>query len=428
MRRSLVSSIVAAAGLSACVNGPLDPVELIANDVVIDAEHPELSRMPDGSVAQRYIVVLRNDLFLEGYAPGIVSQLVVENDIRVERVYQHALGGFAATLTKDQRATLETRLDVAFVVPDMPVSLVDNGGGNDPGTQGRPGTSTPPATDWGATDVVGASWATSGGGATVVVSVLDTGMDSNHVSLPAAAGCLGDFTDEATGICEDKQGHGTHVTGTIAAIDTTTPAGNRIRGLAPNATLLPGRVLNTAGSGSYAGIAAGIDAARAAGSDVINMSLGGPVNGSLEATDPLCIAITNAANAGTLTVVAAGNEGRDASSSSPARCDDALTVGAYDVNGKLASFTNYGADVDVNAPGVDIASTTFDGAYGYKSGTSMASPHAAAVAALYLQDNPTATVAQARAGIVANSASRGAPLKYNNKIISSAPKLDGRAY
>ena len=157
------------------------------------------------------------------------------------------------------------------------------------------------------------------------------------------------------------------------------------------------------------------------------MSLGGAASG-LESADVLCTAITNAANAGTLSVVAGGNEARDAEGYSPSRCNDALAVGSYDVNGKLSSFTNFGAGIGINAPGSDIASTTFDGLYGYKSGTSMASPHAAAVAALFLQDNPTATPAQAKAGIIANSTDRGAPLKYNNKITSSAPKLDGRDY
>lgn len=428
-RASLVSSVVAAAGLSACVNGPIDPIELIATDVAIDAEQPELSRLPDGSLAQRYIVVLRNDLLLEGYAPGIISELVVDNDIRVERVYQHALGGFAATLSADQLATLRARPDVDFVVPDTRVDAIDNGGGNDPDIQARPGSSAPPASDWGATDVMGAAWATSGGGSGITVSVLDTGVDSDHAGLPAAAACLGDFTSENTGSCEDAHGHGTHVTGTIAMFDFTTQSGNRVRGLAPNVTLKPARVLNTSGSGSNSGIAAAIDAAASAEAnvDVINMSLGGQSFQS-EETDALCVAINNAAAAGTLSVVAAGNEGRDAAGYSPSHCSQALTVGSYDVNGKMSSFSNWGSVVDVNAPGSDIASANMGGGYVYMSGTSMASPHAAAVAALYLQDNPGASPAAAITGIVGNSTDRGAPTAYNKRITSTKPKLDGRDY
>ncbi len=257
----------------------------------------------------------------------------------------------------------------------------------------------------------------------MTVAVLDTGIDTNHASLPVAA-CLGDFTTTPAGAsCEDGNGHGTHVAGTIAALPST---GHR--GVAPNVSLSAAKVLNAAGSGSTSGIAAAIDAAAGAGIDVINLSLGGPTNGLPESTDALCIAITNAAAAGTIAVVAAGNDGRDAAGFSPARCDNALTVGAYDATGKLASFTNYGPDIDINAPGVSIYSTTFDGAFGSKNGTSMASPHAAAVAALYAAANPGSTAAQIAAGVVANSLDRGAPLKYSKQIVSTKPKLDGRDY
>jgi subtilisin family serine protease len=430
MRRvSLVSSVVAAAGLSACANGPIDPVDLIATDIKMDAEHPEMSRLPDGSIAQRYIVVLRNDLHLEGFAPGIISELVVDNDIRMERFYQHALGGFAATLTANQLATLQARPDVDFVVPDTRMEAINNGNGNDPELQGRPTAAAPPATDWNVTDVMGAAWATSGGGLGITVSVLDTGVDGAHTGLPTAAGCLGDFTEEATGSCQDHHGHGTHVTGTIAMDDYTTPtAGNRIRGIARDVTLLPGRVLDSSGSGLNSGIIAAVDAADAAGSDVINMSLGGQ-SFQTEATDALCVAINNAAAGGTLTVVAAGNEGRDAAGYSPAHCSQALTVGSYDSNGKLSSFSNWGSVVDINAPGSDIVSAELGtNWYVYMSGTSMASPHAAAVAALYLQDHAGSSVADAIAGIVTLSSDRPAPTAYNKRISSTKPKLDGRDY
>ena len=158
------------------------------------------------------------------------------------------------------------------------------------------------------------------------------------------------------------------------------------------------------------------------------MSLGGPTNGSSEATDVLCIAITNGKAAGMVTAVAAGNDGRDVTQFSPARCDDAITVGSYDSNGRLSYFTNFGTGVDINAPGSGIYSTTFDGGFALKSGTSMASPHAAAVAALFIVANPGSTPDQIAAGLVANSVDRGAPVKYSNKITSTAPKLDGRDY
>lgn len=431
--RSLLSGLASAVALMCtygCSNGPIDPIELIATDIVPDAERPELSRLADGTVAQRYIVILRNELLIDGSAPGVISELALAHDVRMERVYTTALSGFAAALSDTQRAALEARPDVEAVVADARVAAIDAPGEPD-ASAGRPAPAPAPtpASDWALVDLFGTiDWATrafltSDGGTGATVAVLDTGIDTDHPSLPSA-GCIGDFTTTPVGSsCEDGNGHGTHVAGTITAFAST---GHR--GVAPNVTLSSAKVLNAAGSGSTAGIAAAIDAAAAAGIDVLNLSLGGATNGSAEATDPLCIAITNAAALGTLSVVAAGNDGRDAAGFSPARCDNALTVGAYDSAGKLASFTNYGADVDVNAPGVSIYSTTFDGAFGRKNGTSMASPHAAAVAALYAAAHPGSSAAAVAAGVIADSSDRPAPLKYSNKITSTKTKLDARDY
>ena len=426
MRASSFVLCSMACTLTGCMNGPIDPIELLATDIVPDLEHPELSRLPDGTLAQRYIVILRSDLLADGYAPSVITDVVLAHDVRMERVYRTALAGFAAALTAEQRVVLEGHPDIEAVVPDARVDAIIEGKEH---AAARPAPASPasPSSEWALVDVLGAGWATTvgaaNGGAGVTVAVLDTGIDTNHASLPVAA-CLGDFTTTPAGAsCEDGNGHGTHVAGTIAALPST---GHR--GVAPNVSLSAAKVLNAAGSGSTSGIAAAIDAAARAGIDVVNLSLGGPTNGLPESTDALCIAITNAAAAGTIAVVAAGNDGRDAAGFSPARCDNALTVGAYDATGKLASFTNYGPDIDINAPGVSIYSTTFDGAFGSKNGTSMASPHAAAVAALYAAANPGSTAAQIAAGVVANSLDRGAPLKYSKQIVSTKPKLDGRDY
>jgi len=402
----------------ACANAGSAPLDFLDEGIIPDAERPELSILSDGSVAQRYIVQVRPDLFVDGFLSDVVVNLASRHDLHLERFYDAVYGGFAVALRDDEVAALRAHPEVASIVKDTPAYAVKGPPGPPPPPP------PPPAADWAIKDVLGADFATrenqqTGVGALVVV--LDSGVDSDHVDLPAVA-CLGDFTN-TTGDCEDGNGHGTHVSGTISA------QGVAHRGVAPAVSLAAGKVLNASGSGSIAGIIAGINAAAADGYDVINMSLGAQAFGP-ESQDPLCAAITDATTLGTLSVVAAGNNGANAANFTPSRCDNALTVAAYDVTGKLASFTNTGSDVDLAAPGVAISSTTMDGAYGVKSGTSMAAPHVAAVAALFIASNPGATPASTKAGVIANSLNRGAPTAYSKKITVAATvyKVDGSAY
>jgi subtilisin family serine protease len=207
-------------------------------------------------------------------------------------------------------------------------------------------------------------------GAGVSVYVIDTGLQSNH---PDFGGRARNVYDTFGGNGEDCQGHGTHVGGTI---------GGATYGVAKSAQLRGVKVLNCSGSGSTSGIIAAVDWVRrnAAKPAVANMSLGGGYSGSLNT------AVTNLVNSGVFVAVAAGNEGQNACNVSPASASGTYTVAA-DKTDTRASFSNYGACVDGYAPGVAIKSAWLTSGTNTISGTSMASPHVAGVAALYKSRN-----------------------------------------
>jgi subtilisin family serine protease len=206
--------------------------------------------------------------------------------------------------------------------------------------------------------------------------VIDTGIDLEHADLNVDKDSgFSAFLNRKTGAQEmgDQNGHGTHVAGTIAAIDNTIGS----LGVAQGATVVPVRVLDRRGSGTISGVIAGVDhvAANAQEGDCANMSLGGGASQSLD------IAVSAAASKGILFAVAAGNDGRDASYYSPARVNAPYvwTISAVDSTGKMPSWSNYGLPVDYAAPGVGIYSLWKDGDTNTISGTSMATPHACAV-------------------------------------------------
>lgn len=218
-------------------------------------------------------------------------------------------------------------------------------------------------------------WATSTG-AGVVIAILDTGVNCAHEDLRGH--CTGDA---------DDHGHGTHVAGIAAAT-----AGNGLggAGVAPSASILSIKVLDSRGSGSFSTIAAGLTRAADVGAGVANMSLG--CVGSAQCDSQMMReAVAYAQGRGTVVVAAAGNHGSDAPSY-PAVY--ALSVAATDQADRLASFSAYGDWVDVSAPGVGILSTYRDGTYGQMSGTSMASPVVAGVAALVKAACPSCSVSQ----------------------------------
>ena len=221
--------------------------------------------------------------------------------------------------------------------------------------------------------------------------ILDTGIRGTHNDFTGRMGNGYTAVNDGQGT-NDCQGHGTHVAGTV---------GGTTWGVAKNVTLHPVRVLGCDGSGSNSGVIAGMDwvTANAVKPAVANMSLGG---GASQATDD---AIARMTNAGIATVVAAGNDSSNACNYSPARAPSAITVGSTTSSDAMSNFSNYGSCVDVYGPGSNITSASYSSNTGSTSmsGTSMASPHLAGVAALYLAANPNATPSQVTTAIVNNS-------------------------
>ncbi|MCW5850450.1 MAG: S8 family serine peptidase [Anaerolineae bacterium] len=255
-------------------------------------------------------------------------------------------------------------------------------------------------------------------GDSVVIAVLDTGADFTHPDLQGKFVSRGkDFInrdDDAT----DDHGHGTHVSG-IAAGATNNGVG--IAGVGYNAKVLPGKVLAASGSGDFGAIASGITWAADQGVKVINMSLGGRYGAaSMES------AINYAWSKGVVVVCAAGNDASP-SPSYPAAYENCISVVATDSSDRRASFSNYGSTVDVSAPGAGILSTVRGGKYEAWSGTSMASPNAAGVAALVWAAHPDWTNAQVRAALENTADNVGSANEFGHgrlnayRAVSSGP-------
>ncbi|MFN3650520.1 MAG: S8 family serine peptidase [Armatimonadota bacterium] len=357
----------------------------------------------------RYIVELHSgpDGATEGaLAPARVRATPVQ-------VYSRTLRGFAADLLPQQVAALQRDPSVRRVWRDQPVSLspaprqlLSAAGKRKTKAKGQ-------KVPTGVRRIGGLKSATAAidgidSPLDVDVAVIDTGVDLDHPDLNVVGG-FSVFSGDA----DDPEGHGTHVAGTIGARD------NRLGvvGVAPGARIWSVRVLNQQGQGSWSGVIAGLEwvAAHADTIEVANLSLGGPMSDDT----PLRVAVDALVAAGVTVVAAAGNAGQDVSTWVPAKFESVLCVSALaDKNGKagksagvfkfgsrerderFASFSNWGSEVDLIAPGVKILSTYKHGQYAWISGTSQAAPHAAGAAALYLARHPGATPAEVREALV----------------------------
>ncbi len=263
-------------------------------------------------------------------------------------------------------------------------------------------------------DSVWANYGVKGKG--ILIAIIDTGIDSNHVSLNNGKVVGGySFVSNSPNFFDDH-GHGTHCAGIAAG------NGNGLTGVAPEASLLGVKVLNAQSSGSSDAIIAGIeysidpdgDPNTDDGADVINLSLGG--SGYPE--DPQCVAVNNAVENGVVCVVSAGNAGKSIYTLfSPGIAKDALTVAATDNNDQVANFSSrgpvVGSDIikpDISAPGVDIYSAAPYNQFATKSGTSMSAPHVAGAAALLRQINPTWTPQEIKSALMGTSIDVGATI------------------
>ena len=281
----------------------------------------------------------------------------------------------AATMPQRAAEALEQEPGVRYVEPDGPVYALDQ------------------TVPWGIDRVFGDesysfdTWGITRGDG-IAVAILDTGIDENHEDLPELLGGINTIDDTHWGA--DGHGHGTHVAGTVAALDNDLG----VVGVGPEIGLYAVKVLDDGGSGTWSSVAAGVEWAVEQGIPVLNMSLGG---GDSETMREACDA---AYSAGHLLVAAAGNEGnppgRGDNVGYPAAYDSVIAVAASDNNDNRAWWSSTGPDVELIAPGASILSTIPGNDYDTKSGTSMASPHAAGAAALAWAVNLDLTNVQIR--------------------------------
>ncbi|WP_327011282.1 S8 family serine peptidase [Dactylosporangium sp. NBC_01737] len=256
-----------------------------------------------------------------------------------------------------------------------------------------------------------AAWAAGLTGTGVRVAVLDTGVDLDHPDLAGRVSATASFVPGES--ADDGNGHGTHTISTVGGSGAAS-AGHAERGVAPGADLIAGKVLADDGYGEDSWVIAGMEWAVAQHAKVVSMSLGN--SQASDGTDPVSQALNAlSAQSGTLFVVAAGNNGNEASMGAPGVADAALTVGAVDADDRLAYFSSrgprfgdYGLKPDIAAPGVDIAAAkaggnATDGWYTTMSGTSMATPHVAGAAAILASQHPDWTAARLKDTLMSSS-------------------------
>jgi subtilisin family serine protease len=333
---------------------------------------PVIGADRDDAIEDRYIVVFRDD------APAAQRRSARNNAMarsgaRLHFNYEAALRGFAATMPSESVEGLRRNPNVAFIEADYVVELAQ--------TQS-------PTPSWGLDRIdqrdlpLDNSFTYSSSGAGVDAYVIDTGLQLDHPDFGGRA-VTGFDAVTSGGSASDCHGHGTHVGGTIGGSDF---------GVAKNTRLIAVRVLNCQGGGTTSQIVAGINWViqhhQPGQPAVANMSLGGGTNNSIDT------ATRNMVNDGVATAVAAGNSTANACNFSPARVAEALTVAASTISDARASFSNGGPCVDIFAPGQGITSAWLNGGTNTISGTSMAAPHVAGVAAQFLELNPGASPAQ----------------------------------
>jgi subtilisin family serine protease len=329
-------------------------------------------------VSGSYIVVLKDGATLSGAAvESRTNTLATRYAATVRHRYSAAVDGFSAQMTARQARRLAANPAVAYVEQDSVVHV----------------DATQNGATWGLDRVDQRNLPLSGAytyntsASNVTAYVIDTGIQTSHGEFGGRAAVA---YDALGGNGQDCNGHGTHVAGTI---------GGATYGLAKGVRLRAVRVLDCAGSGSNSGVIAGVDwvTSNHVRPAVANMSLGGGISSALDS------AVSRSISSGVTYALAAGNSNTNACNSSPARVGAAITVGATTSSDARSSFSNYGGCLDIFAPGSSITSAWSNGGTNTISGTSMAAPHVAGAAALYLSGNTAASPATVRDALVAKA-------------------------
>ncbi|WP_448333594.1 S8 family peptidase [Streptomyces sp. DSM 41534] len=341
------------------------------------AEGTVYGTQAENAVDGSYIVMLKGGKSVKAASEG--KDLAEQYGGKLRRTYDSAINGFSASgLTDTEAKRLAADPSVAKVVQNHRYTIK--------GTQENPPSWGLDRIDQEDTEGDKAYNYPDSAGEGVTAYVIDTGVRTSHKDFEDRATSGFDAVDNDDD-ADDGNGHGTHVAGTIAGAD---------HGVAKKAKIVAVRVLDDQGSGTTEQVVAGIDwvTENHEGPSVANMSLGGTPDEALDA------AVQKAIDSGVTFGVAAGNESADASGSSPARVEDAITVASSTDQDEQSDFSNYGSVVDIYAPGSDITSdwNTGDDATNTISGTSMATPHVVGAAAVYLsghQDAKPADVSKA---------------------------------
>ncbi|HSF12020.1 MAG TPA: S8 family serine peptidase [Erythrobacter sp.] len=323
---------------------------------------PAQAEKPGDKIAGSYICVFKDEMVSRANAKAEADLSIKAAKGQMRHVYSTAIRGFAMNASAQGMENMKrNNPKIAFCEEDQVVMTSQRGGG---------GSTTQPAqvVPWGIARVNGGR-----AGTFATAWVIDTGIQLNHPDLNVDSARSRSFLGGST-TAADQNGHGTHVAGTIGAINNTIG----VIGVAPGAPLVAVRVLDRRGSGSNSGVIAGVDYVAANGQpgDVANMSLGGGASTALDN------AVLNAASRGIRFALAAGNESQFAGNVSPSRTNgtNVYTISAFAQGDTWASFSNFGnPPVDFAEPGVAVRSTWINSSYNTISGTSMATPHFAGI-------------------------------------------------